>query len=130
MDGQAAHECNVFENIAQHLQLLLTTRFGENRYDDSYGNGIWETEFEKAMGNLQWEELFREAVITMVDSHEKRLRDNHVTIHAELVEKNWPLKDYTEVKKKVTVFIRSTLAGSGEKYSFKTELFLSPMSVD
>lgn len=130
MAGHDAPECNLYESIAQHLQILVTTRYGENRYDANYGNGIWELEFEKGMGNAQWEEAFRKSVTETVDLYEPRLNNNKVTIHTELVEKNWPLKNYTEVKKKATVLIRSTLVGTGEIYSFKTEIYLSPLSID
>ena len=131
MDGNDAEQSyNLGENIAQHIQLLITTKFGENRYDPYYGNEIWNLEFENSLTDAQWEERFRLSVNHSVNTYEPRLVNADATIHSELVEKVWPIKDYTEVKKKVTIIIRATLRDSGEKFSFKTELFLSPMSVD
>ena len=131
MDGNDAEQSyNLGENIAQHIQLLITTKFGENRYDPYYGNEIWDLEFENSLTDSQWEERFRLSVNHSVNNYEPRLVNADTSIHSELVEKVWPIKDYTEVKKKVTIVIRATLRDSGEKFSFKTELFLSPMSVD
>jgi phage baseplate assembly protein W len=131
MDGNDAEQSyNLGENIAQHIQLLITTKFGENRYDPYYGNEIWNLEFENSLTDSQWEERFRLSVNHSVNTYEPRLVNADATIHSELVEKVWPIKDYTEVKKKVTIIIRAMLRDSGEKFSFKTELFLSPMSVD
>ncbi|MFT3936520.1 MAG: GPW/gp25 family protein [Chitinophagaceae bacterium] len=130
MEGQDAKECNIHESIAQHLHVLITTRFGENRYDNNYGNAIWELEFDRSMSNAQWEEKFKIAVSHAIDTYEPRLMNNKVTIYTEMVEKTWPLKKYTEIKKKVTVLVQSLLAADGEKYSFTTALYLSPMSVD
>jgi phage baseplate assembly protein W len=120
----------VAENIAQHIELLITTRFGENRYDNHYGNEIWDLEFENSLSDTQWEEHFRLAVIRTVAAYEPRLTNPDVAIHSELVEKVWPIKEYTEIKKKVAIVVKATLTETGESFAFKTELYLSPMSVD
>lgn len=128
--GDARLSHNIGENIAQHIQLLITTKFGENRFDKDYGNEIWDLEFENSLTDAQWEEQFRQSVNISIRKYEPRLINADTTIHAQLVEKVWPIKDYTEVKKKVTIIVKATLADSGEKFSFKSEIFLSPMSID
>ncbi len=129
--GQDAEfSSSIAENIAQHIQLLITTKFGENRYDNNYGNEIWDLEFENSLTDTQWEEYFRLSVIKTVAQYEPRLLNPDATIHSELVEKMWPIKEYTEIKKRVVIVLKGTLAETGEKFAFKTELYLSPMSVD
>lgn len=130
LDGNDAATCSGSESIAHHLQTLITTRPGENRYDAAYGNAIWELEFDNGVSNARWEELFQQSVQKAVNIYEPRLANAIVTIHTELVEKTWPMRNFTEIKKKVTVLVKAQLKESGEKYSFKTELFLSPMSID
>lgn len=121
---------SIAENIAQHIELLVTTKFGENRSDNNYGNEIWDLEFENSLSDTQWEEHFRLSVIRTVAQYEPRLTNPDATIHSELVEKVWPIKEYTEIKKRVVIVLKGTLTETGEKFSFKTELYLSPMSVD
>lgn len=120
----------VAENIAQHIELLITTKFGENRYDNNYGNEIWDLEFENSLSDTQWEERFRLAVIRTVAQYEHRLTNPDATVHSELVEKVWPIKEYTEIKKRVAIVVKGTLTETGEQFAFTTELYLSPMSVD
>lgn len=131
IEGKDAElSASIAENIAQHIQLLITTRFNENRYDVSYGNEIWELEFENALSNMQWEDKFADSVIKTVTLYERRIYNPTVSIHSNLTEKVWPLKDYTEIKKRVVIILKALLVDTNENFSFKTELFLSPMSVD
>ncbi len=130
INGKDLPVCTLGESIAQHIQLLITTKFGENGYDPKYGNAIWELEFERAINESKWTEEFRKSVLDAIVQYEPRLVKPYVEIHTELVEKTWPMKNYTEIKKKVTVLIKANLVDTGENFSFKTDLFLSPMSVD
>lgn len=128
--NDAATNASPGENIAQHIQLLITTKLGENRYDPAYGNEIWDWEFENSLSDAQWEEKFRLAVLKTIEHYEPRIVKADAEVHSELVEKVWPIKEYTEVKKRVTIIVRAFMADSGERFSFKTTIFLSPMSID
>ncbi len=130
LDGNDLPICSEAESIAQHIQLLITTKFGENRYDAEYGNEIWEIEFDNGINAGIWEESFEQSVLHAVVAYEQRIEKITVKIHTELVEKTWPLKKYTEIKNKVTILLYATLIESGEPFSFKSVLFLSPMSID
>jgi len=130
INGKDAETCSLGENIAQHIQLLITTKFGENHFDPKYGNAIWELEFERAVNESKWTDSFKQAVIDVIMQYEQRITKVHAEIRAELIEKTWDMRNYTEIKKKVTILIKAILTDTGEKFSFKTELFLSPMSVD
>ncbi|WP_443939951.1 GPW/gp25 family protein [Pedobacter sp. MW01-1-1] len=129
IEGRELETCSLGESIAQHLQLLITTRFGENRFDFEYGNKIWELEFQHSITNESWEEQFRTHLIDSILSYENRIEKPVVQIFSEMVEKEWPMKNFTEIRKKVIVLIKATLTESKESFSFKTELYLSPMSV-
>lgn len=128
--GAADTSSGIGENIAQHIQLLITTKLGENRYDAGYGNAIWDLEFENSLSDMQWEDAFKQSVIHAVSVYEPRIVNVSADIYSELVEKVWPIKEYTEIKKRVIIIVRGNLAETGESFSFRTELFLSPMSVD
>jgi phage baseplate assembly protein W len=130
LEGGDAEACNTHESIAQHLYVLITTRSGENRFDKSYGNSIWDLEFENGISNAQWEEKFIHAVTDGINNFEKRLTNIDVKIHSSVIERVLPMRNYVEIKKKVVVFVSAIVDITGEKYTFKTELFLSPMSVD
>ena len=129
-EGKDMPTCDLGESIAQHIQLLITTRFGEHRFDYDYGNGIWQMEFERAVSEARWEESFRQSVIKAVSEYEARLTDVDAELKIEMVEKVYPMKKFTEVKKKVIILVRGKLTETGEPFTFRTELYLSPMSID
>ena len=53
-----------------------------------------------------------------------------IKAHISFVEHTYETRNFTEVKKKVRVAINAKLEATGENFSFATELFLSPMSID
>ncbi len=111
--------CDVFESIAQNIMLLITTKKGENRYDED--NGISTT---------IWETIFIKSLIRQINDYEPRLQNPKVQAHITYVEHSYETKGYTEVKKKVKIGINSRLESTGENFNFTTELYLSPMSID
>src|SRR5690606_3157088 len=113
-----------------HIQILITTKRGEHRFDPDYGNAVWELEFENALSDLQWEERFRRSLLEAILRYEPRITDAAVSIHVALVEREWPIQEYTEIKKRVVVIVNARLRLTGEKFGFRTELYLSPLSVD
>ena len=130
LDGEDAPRSPLKESIDQHLQMLIATRKGENRFDFDYGNKIWDLDFENAVSSNRWEEAFQEAVLVIIRLYEHRLTDVQVAIRSELVEKVWPLRKYTDIKKKVTIWIQARLVETSESFAFKTALYISPLSTD
>jgi len=111
--------CDVFESIAQNIMLLITTKKGENRYDEEYG-----------ISTTIWETIFIKSLIRQINDYEPRLQNPKVQAHITYVEHSYETKGYTEVKKKVKIGINSRLESTGENFNFTTELYLSPMSID
>ena len=130
LHGHSAPRSSLKESIDQHLQMLIATRPGENRYDFGYGNKIWDLDFENAVSNNRWEEAFQVAVLMVIQLYEWRLTSAQVAIRSELVEKAWPMRKYTEIKKKVNIWIQAQLTETGEQYIFRTALYISPLSTD
>ncbi|MEX6687651.1 GPW/gp25 family protein [Danxiaibacter flavus] len=129
MQGAPLPACDLVESIAQHVQLLVTTKCNENRFDRKYGNSVWDQDFERGLSDADWEDKFKTSLLSALENYEPRIFNINIVVKAEMVEKTWPLKKYTEIKKKVTVLINAQLVESSEKFSFKTELYISPMAV-
>ena len=43
--GQDIRKVTIEESLAQFISLIITTIFGEYKYDDGFGTVIWETDF-------------------------------------------------------------------------------------
>lgn len=129
-DGGEIKVCSLAESIAQNIMLLITTKQGENRYDPSYGNAVWDIEFDNAATNVLWEEIFSASLTKALNEHEPRITNPVIKVYTSFVEHTYKTKSFTEIKKKATIGINAKLTESGERFSFSTEIFLSPMSID
>ncbi|RYZ46117.1 MAG: hypothetical protein EOP49_23920 [Sphingobacteriales bacterium] len=129
-ENNPAEMCSVAESIAQHLMLLITTRKRESRYDFEYGNDVWDIEFENAVTTVHWETMFVESMLRQITAYEPRIYDPKVEVHIVYVEQTYETRDHSEIKKKARIAVNAKLTDTGELFSFSTELFLSPMSID
>jgi phage baseplate assembly protein W len=117
------------ESIAQHIQMLLTTRPGENRFDTGYGCAIWDLDFELIISEGTWKETFRLSVIESVRKYEQRIEQVFVDIGLNNIER-FGFRGQPEIRRKATVFIKAKIVETGEPFTFKTELMLSPLSIE
>lgn len=129
-ENGAIETCDIAESIAQNIMLLIITKKGENRYDDQYGNDVWNLEFDNGVSTAGWETIFINSLKRQIADYEPRLINPQVKAHIVFVEHNYDTRDFTEIKKKVKIAINAKLEATGEQYNFVTELFLSPMSID
>lgn len=129
-ENGAIQTCDMAESIAQNIMLLIITKKGENRYDDQYGNDVWNLEFDNGISSAVWETIFIKSLIRQISDYESRLVNPQIKAHIIFVEHNYDTKGFMEIKKKVKIAINAKLESTGEQYNFVTELFLSPMSID
>lgn len=129
-ENGAIQTCDVAESIAQNIMLLIITKKGENRYDNHYGNDVWNLEFDNGVSSAVWENIFIKSLKRQIAAYEPRIVNPQIKAHIIFVEHNYDTKNYTEIKKKVKIAINAKLEATGEQYNFVTELFLSPMSID
>nr|WP_228414110.1 GPW/gp25 family protein [Chryseobacterium sp. CH21] len=103
---------------------------GENRYDENYGNDVWNLEFDNGVTSAIWESVFIKSLRRQIQEYEPRIVNPQIDAHIQFVEHSYDTKEHTEIKKKVRIAINAKMEETGERFSFSTELFLSPMSID
>lgn len=128
LEGNELPTCSLFDSVTKNLELIITTRFGEHRCDPSFGCEIWDLDFELIVSENLWEEKLRQSLLRSVNCHEKRLGAVQLTVEITEIEKFHLFKKFTEIKKRVEIKLTGTLYKTGEPFSFKTNLFLSPLS--
>ncbi|WP_407405191.1 GPW/gp25 family protein [Chryseobacterium sp.] len=129
-EGGSIDTCDVGESIAHNIMLLITTKKGENRYDENYGNDVWSLEFDNGVTPAVWENTFIKSLRKQILECETRIVNPQISAYIEIVEHNYDTKEHTEIKKKVRIAINAKMESTGERFGFSTELFLSPMSID
>ena len=118
--------CTVQESIAQHLYLMLTTYFGESRYEPDFGCQVWEQDFE-AMTTIRWKDEVQRSVEQAVLAYEPRL----VRARAQIAVTDFELKNvHQRIRKRLEVTVTAALHRTDEPFAFQASLFVAPLSID
>ncbi|UOQ55540.1 GPW/gp25 family protein [Hymenobacter cellulosivorans] len=125
LQRRALPRCSEEESIAQHLYLMLTTYFGESRFDPTFGCLVWEQDFE-AMTNMRWKDAVQRSVEETVRSHEPRLEQVKVQVGVD----DFEMKGVSQrIRKRLEVTIKAVLHRTNEPFAFRASLFVAPLSV-
>ena len=130
MEGNELPSIDLIQSITSNLELIIVTRFGEHRSDPSFGCEIWDLDFELIVSARLWEEKLRQSLLNSVTHHEHRLTDVEVNVEITDVEKMNYIKRFTEIKKRVDILVEGLIRKTGESFYFRTNMFLSPLSLD
>jgi phage baseplate assembly protein W len=121
--------CSVEKSIAQNIYLMITSRYKERRFDETFGCEVWDIDFE--MVNTQnWLEKVKASILTCVAKHEPRLYAVEVEIAISQEETTFWSKNTTGIKKKLTITVNGKIKQTGANFPFKTNMYLSPISLD
>ena len=115
-------------SISQYIELIIYTRYGEHRYQPDFGCEIWDLDFELIVSETMWEEKLRQSLLRSITKYEKRIYNVQIEVKINEVNKFYPLRNVTEIKKQVEIIIKGTVQQTGENYFFSTSLYLSPLS--
>ena len=130
LEGKELPTCELAQSISKNLELIIMTRFGEHRADPTFGCEIWDLDFELIVSERLWEEKLRKSLLRSITNHEERLSNIELAIAIINIEKHNFFKQFTEIKKRVDISVSGIINKTGENYSYRTNLFLSPLSVD
>ncbi|MGI4863589.1 MAG: GPW/gp25 family protein [Janthinobacterium lividum] len=126
VERQPLPRCSRQESIAQHLYLMLTTYFGESRYEPEFGCQVWEQDFE-AMTTMRWKDSVQQSIEQTIRSFEPRL----VQARVQIAILDFELKNVQQrIRKRLDVRVNATLHHTNEPFAFQASLFVAPLSVD
>lgn len=115
-------------SISQYLEMIIFTRFGEHRYRADFGCEIWELDFELIVSESTWEEKLRQSLLRSITTLEQRIYDVSLDVRIKEVNKFYPLRNVSEIKKRVEIIVKGKIQQTGENYMFSTSLYLNPLS--
>lgn len=128
--GNDLPTCDLVTSITKNLELIIMTKFGEHRSNVTFGCEIWDLDFEIIISQKLWEEKLRQSLLTSVNTHESRLSDIQLNVAITEIEKYSSLRQFAEIRKRVNIKLAGVILKTGEPFTFSTNLFLSPLSVD
>ena len=130
MSGREAATCDLRTSISKNIELIIMTRFGEDRGDPTFGCEIWDLDFELIVSEGSWEKKLCKSMLQSIVNHKSRLSNVDITVTLSQIEKLNAIFKSPEIKKKVEIRLKGIIKKTGEVYTYTASLFLSPLSID
>lgn len=118
------------ESIAAHVYLIITSKFGESRFDETYGCEIWDFDFVNISNQSNWKARIIKSVENSIAKHEKRLMSVRVTLDLTEEDVVSTTSNVINVKKAIRIAVAANLTETNEPFSFVQKMFLSPLSFE
>ena len=114
------------DSISQSIYTLITTTFGECKFDETYGCELWDSDFDLLKSDNELKAFVAQSLKNSIAQHEKRIttQDIEVTI----TEQDLGNLEKKRIKKKVLVSIKAIVLETNRPYTFKNSFFVSPLS--
>lgn len=124
--GEDATKVTIEESLAQFISVIITTIFGEYKYDPEFGTVIWDTDFNLLANPNQLKDLIKESVHEKVNKYEKRLKVTEVTLGVD--ENTLSYETNIRVKKRLDIVVYGIIKETNQPYYYKSSYFLAPFS--
>ncbi len=114
--------CTLEESIQHHVYLIITTRFGEARYDPEFGSAIWEDDFSGGndSNDTRWTDEIQNSIRDGVKLYEKRLE--RVNVEAEINRDGG-----TDAHKRLIIIVTGEISRSNHRpFRFERQIMIAP----
>jgi phage baseplate assembly protein W len=117
--------CSLNESVADMMHLIIITHLGENKQEETFGNELWEHDFETIENIQAFKERISESLQKAIIQHEKRLTDVKVGVVFEQV---LTTVYNRRVRQRIQIIIEGTLRKTNETFSHEEMFFMGPLS--
>jgi phage baseplate assembly protein W len=114
-------------SIAQYISLVVTSSFGECKFNELFGCEMWETDFDQLSDNNSLRDSIKKDIEKTIKVHESRLKLTNVEVVigvSQIPSYNNALR----LKKKVTMIIQGFIKKTNRPFNFETYFFVGPLS--
>lgn len=126
MQQQDHPVCDLHTSIAQYIRLIVSSQYKENKYDEAFGNLLWESEFENIIKSNSTKEKVKAAIVQAIQKYESRLE--HVKADIHLVEEEIQLKYSKRLREKVRIEITGIIKKNKESFRHLESFYIAPLS--
>jgi phage baseplate assembly protein W len=117
--------CSLYDSVAAMIHLIAITHFGEYKQDDSFGNELWEYDFETIDNAQVFKEKLSESLEQTIIQHEKRLHGIKVSVGFDQV---LTTVYNRRVRQRIQIAIEGTLRKTNEPFAYHEVFFMGPLS--
>jgi len=123
-----ADKTNLENSIAREINLVLTSAYGECKFNELYGCAVWEMDFDILCTHNVLKEKITQAINTSIQSNINRLALTRLKVNV-LEQTVTPVADASlRTKKRVEIFIDGKTKKTNRDFSFFGYFFLGPLS--
>ena len=122
---QDLKRCSLTDSVANMFRLISITHFGENKQDDSFGNELWEYDFEIVDNMQAFKEKLSQSLQNTVIQHEKRLSNIKVNVVIEQVLTTIYKK---RIRQRIQIVLEGTIRKTNEPFKHQEVFFMGPLS--
>lgn len=118
---------NIDNSIAQHINLIITTSFGEVKFNEVFGCKIWDSEFDLLIPPKILKENIKKEIKDAVILYEPRLEVQEVVVtidDSHAISYN----NGKRIKRKVNVIINGSVRLTNRPFKFYSHFFIGPLS--
>lgn len=126
MDKKRIKTMPVKDSISQHIHLLLTSSYSENKYDESFGNVLWDFDFEVLSRTNDVKEQVKESLEKAIKQYETRLEKVEVEIFSE--QENFSQGSKYIARERVDVTVNALIKRTQESFIHQEFFYISPLS--
>ncbi|MES2112457.1 MAG: GPW/gp25 family protein [Bacteroidota bacterium] len=120
--------CSANESIIQNIELIIITKYGEQRNNPLFGCGIWDLDFDLMTDEDEWKEQLRTGLLAAIKNYEPRLVNVDMDIKISSLNKQYKFEKFPSIKKSVAIEIKAMINQTGKPFQLKTNLYLSPLA--
>lgn len=114
-------------SIAQFINIVITSSFGECKFNEIFGCKIWETDFDLLSDPNTLKDRIKNDVKVAIKMQENRLDLTEVEISIGNVKAASYNNSY-RIKKRITIEIKGFIKKTNRDFSFITKFFVGPLS--
>lgn len=118
---------NIDNSIAQHINLIITTSFGECKFNEIFGCKIWDSEFDLLVQPKILKENIKKEIKEAIIKYEKRLDLQEVSVSiddSQAISYNRGFR----IKRKINVRIQGSVRLTNRPFKFYSHFFIGPLS--
>ena len=118
---------NLEHSIAQYINLVATSSFGECKFDEMFGCKIWEMDFDLLSDQNSLKDKIRDALKNAIKSHEYRLELTEISVSVTEA-KAASYNNNLRMKKKINIVINGNVKKTNRPFNFYGYFFVGPLS--
>ena len=114
------------DSISQSIYTLMTTTFGECKFDETYGCELWDSDFDLLKSDNELKVFVAQSLKNSISQHEKRIAVQDIEVV--ITEQDLGSLGRKRIKKKVLVSVKAVILETNRLYVYKNSFFVSPLS--